>query len=163
MDIEESSGIRSSFLATRDHLHYLRLLLREQLRAAPSDAAFATSGFQARPRSLSQHRPLELRERADHLHHHSAGWRCGVYCLGETAKASLRFLDSFHDRQHIPQGPRQAIQLPDNQNITFAEVVEQSLQLRTVPSASGSLLPEDALAPRRLQGGGLRRCVLFVG
>jgi hypothetical protein len=63
MDIEESSGIRSSFLAMRDHVHYLRLLLREQLRTAPSDAAFAASGFQARPCSLSQHRPLELRER----------------------------------------------------------------------------------------------------
>jgi hypothetical protein len=162
MDIEQSSGIRGSFLAMRHHLHYLRLLLREQLRTPPSDAAFAASGFQARPRSLSQHRPLELCERADHLHHHSAGRRCGVYRLGETAKASLRFLNSFHDRQHIPQGPRQAIELPDNQNISFAEVVEQSLQLRTVPSASGRLLPEDALAPRRLQGGGLRRGVLFV-
>jgi hypothetical protein len=46
---------------------------------------------------------------------------------------------------------------------SFTEMIEQSLQLGTVPTASGSLLAEDSFASSRLQSGGLCCRVLFVG
>jgi hypothetical protein len=42
-------------------------------------------------------------------------------------------------------------------------MIEQSLQLGTIPSAPGGLLAEDSLASSRLQRGGLCCRVLFVG
>jgi hypothetical protein len=53
MNIEQSSGIRGRFLAMRHHLHYLRLLLWEQLRTAPSNAAFVASGLLRRTPQLT--------------------------------------------------------------------------------------------------------------
>lgn len=104
MNIEESSRIRRGLLALNDHLHHLGLLLWQQLRSPAADASFVASGFKSRPRSLPQHGPLELCERSDHLHHHLAGRCRGVDSLCEAAEARLRFLNSLHERQHIPQG-----------------------------------------------------------
>jgi hypothetical protein len=42
----------------------------------------------------------------------------------------------------IPQGAGQAVQLPDDQDISLAKMVQQTVQLRTVPAASGRLFPE---------------------
>jgi hypothetical protein len=66
---------------------------------------------------LSQHGPLKLRKRTDHLHHHAAGWRCGIDCLCKAAEAGLCILNPLHDGKHIPQRPRQPAQLPDDQDI----------------------------------------------
>jgi hypothetical protein len=54
-------------------------------------------------------------------------------------------------RQNIPQGAGQTVQLPDDQDIPFTEMIEQSLQFRAVPATPSGLLPKDALTPRRLE------------
>ena len=74
------------------------------------------------------------------------GYR-GVEGFRKAAEACLRFLYPLHDRQHISEGPRKSVQLPDDQDLSFTKMVKQSLQLRTIPAPSDGLLPEDALAP----------------
>ena len=117
-------------------------------------------------RYVPLHGSLEFCERANHLHHHSACWRCRVDRLCETAKTCLRFLNPLHNCEHIPQGSRKPVQLPDDQHVSqhvsFREMIEQSLQLGTIPTAPGSLLAEDSFAASCLQSGSLRCRVLFV-
>jgi hypothetical protein len=127
MDIEESSCIRRCLVALFDHLEHFSLLLRQQLWTAASDSALATRGLQSHPSSFSKHSSLELRERPNHLHHHSACWRRGVDRLCKVAEARLRLLNPLHDRQHISQGSRKPVQLPDDEHVSFTEMIEQAL------------------------------------
>ena len=39
--------------------------------------------------------------------------------------------------QQVLQRTRQPVELPDHHHVTWAEVIEQAVQLRTVPSAAG--------------------------
>jgi hypothetical protein len=58
----------------------------------------------------------------------------------------------IHDVQHVFQGARQTIQLQDDNGVALAQMVEQSMQLRPIPSPAGRGLLEQASAT-----GGLKR------
>ena len=53
------------------------------------------------------------------------------------------------DREHVAQGAQQPVELPDNDYITGAELMEEPQKLGPVPTSAGNLLAEDALATRR--------------
>ena len=57
---------------------------------------------------------------------------------------------------------RQPIQLPDNDHITGAKLIEEPEELGPVPTSPGSLVAKDACAPSRLQRGHLSSGVLIV-
>ena len=105
----------------------------------------------------------ELREGPHHLHHHPAGRSGRVDRLGQTPESRANFPELLHDREHVAQRAREPIQLPDNDNVTGAKLIEEPEELGPLPTSSGSLLAEDALAPRRLQRRHLSRRVLIVG
>ena len=44
--------------------------------------------------------------------------------------------------QHILQRARQAVELPDHDGIALRQVIEQTMQFRTVPTATGGSLFE---------------------
>ena len=67
--------------------------------------------------------------------------------LGESRSG---FPELLHDREQVAQRARQTIQLPDNDHITSAELMEEPEELGSVPTSAGSLLAVDALAARRL-------------
>jgi len=50
--------------------------------------------------------------------------RPGVDGLCQAAEPGLRFLNPFQVRQDVPQETRQAVQFPDDQNISFTKMVE---------------------------------------
>ena len=83
--------------------------------------------------------------------------------LGETAEAGLRFAKLLHDGEHVAQGTGEPIEFPDDQDVTVAQLVEQLLQLGSIPPAAGGILAEDAFAAGSVKRGGLDSGVLFGG
>jgi hypothetical protein len=61
--------------------------------------------------------------------------------------------------EHVFQRPRQAVELPDNDNITLAQQVEHAVQLGPVPAPAGGGFLEDAAAA----GGPKGYCLQQVG
>jgi hypothetical protein len=64
--------------------------------------------------SLPNRRALELRERADHLHHQAD---CGVDVLRDRSKTGP---PELHDVQHVIQRAGKAVELPDDDRVSFA-------------------------------------------
>ena len=54
--------------------------------------------------------------------------------------------DPLHDVQHVLQRAGQAVELPDDDGVAFAQVVEHAVQLRPVPTAARGRLLEHAPA-----------------
>jgi hypothetical protein len=70
--------------------------------------------------------------------------------------------DPLHDVQHVLEAAAQAIELPDDDGVAVAELVEHAVQLRSVPAPAGRGFLEQLAASRRLQRLGLQRVVLLV-
>ena len=98
-----------------------------------------------------------------HLYHHAACRSGRVDRLGQAAESRSGFPELFHDREHIAQGARELVQLPDHDHIPGAELLEQPEELWTFPAPPGSLLAEDEFATRRFERRHLSRRVLIVG
>ena len=62
----------------------------------------------------------------------------------------LRLPELLHDREHVAQRAREPIQLPDNDHITGAKLIEEPEELGPVPTSAGSLLTKDALRSQPL-------------
>ena len=163
MDIEETCSGGGGLLAFRNHLTNLRLLLRRELGAASPDAALLTGGIESGLSAFPEHGALELREGPHHLHHHPTCRSRRVDRLGQATESRSGFSKLLHDRKHVAQGAREPIQLPDNDHITGAKLIEEPEELGPVPTSAGSLLAVDALAARRFERGDLSRRVLIVG
>ena len=121
-----------------------------------------TGGIDSGLSAFPQHGALELREGPHHLHHHPAGRSGRVDGLGQATKSRAGFPELLHDREHVAQRAREPIQLPDNDHITGAELMEEPEELGPVPTSAGNLLTVDALAPRRFERRHLSRGVLIV-
>ena len=93
----------------------------------------------------------ELRERPDHLHHHSTRWCSRVDRFRQATKSRPCFPDPIHNREYVAKGPRQPIEFPHHEHVTLAKLVEQPVKLGTIPTSTRRLLPKDALAPGSLQ------------
>ena len=98
----------------------------------------------------------------DHLHHHATRWRRGVDRLGDRAEAGADLVDSLHDMEHVFQRPRQTVELPDDDNIAFAQLVEHAVQLGPVPAPAGGGFLEYAAAAAGAEGLGLHGIALLV-
>jgi hypothetical protein len=84
--------------------------------------------------------------------------------LGRRAEIGTRLADLLHDVQQVLQRPRQPVDLPDHHHVARPEMVEQAMQLRSVPTPARCLLLEQASAPGRREGGTLLRQILtFAG
>ena len=162
MDIEEAGSGGGCLLSFRNHFSNLGLLLRGELGATSADAALLTGGIDSGLSAFPQHGALELREGPYHLHHHPACRSRRVDRLGQTPESRANFPEPLHDREHVAQRAREPIQLPDNDHITAAKLIEEPEELGPVSTSSGSLLAKDALAASRLKCRHLSRRVLIV-
>ena len=125
--------------------------MKRRAAAASPDAALLTGGIDSGLSAFPQHGALELREGPHHLHHHPAGRSGRVDRLGQVTESRSGFPELLHDREHVAQRAREPIQLPDNDHITAAKLIEEPEELGPLPTSSGSLLAEDAFAPRRFE------------
>ena len=102
--------------------------------------------------------------------HSSIGQKLHVKALRGPRAAVLRglglsrsgFPELLHDREHVAQRAREPIQLPDNDDITGAKLIEEPEELGPLPTSTGSLLAKDAFAPSRFERGHLSSGVLIV-
>jgi hypothetical protein len=105
---------------------------RIQLPAPSADTPFGPGCGETRRCSFTDHRSFELGEGPDDLHHHSPGRSGGV--------------DVLSDVQHVLQRTRQPVELPDDDSIALAEMVEQTVQLGPIPTPARCGLLEQASA-----------------
>src|SRR5438270_1591827 len=138
-----------------------RLAASSFLRRPPTRPSARAAAMPAEVRSRIMG-ALELRERADHLHHHTAGRGSGVDVLCDRLKAGARLSDSLHDVQHVLQRAGQAVELPDYDRVSLAEVAEHPVQFGPVPTAARRRLLEQAPTAGGSERPGLQHVVLLV-
>ena len=112
---------------------------------------------------FANHGPFELSEGSDHLHHHPARRCSGVDGLGEAAEACPGDLDLLHQVQEVFEAAAEPIQLPDDDHVSLAELVEHLMQLGTIPAATGGVFGEHARDPGVFERAELRGGVLVLG
>jgi hypothetical protein len=87
----------------------------------------------------------------DHLHHHVACRSGGVNRLGQTLESRFRLAQPLYENQYVAERARKPVQLPDDEHITLAELIEQTMKFRPVPPSPGGLLTVDLFAAGRFQ------------
>ena len=162
MDLEQAGSGGGGLISFRNHLSNLGLLLRGELGAASSHSNLLTGGIDSGLSAFPQHGALELREGPHHLHHHPACRSGRVDGLGQATESRSGFPELLHDREHVAQRAREPIQLPDNDDVTAAKLMEEPEELGPLPTSSGSLLAKDALAASRFERRHLSSGVLIV-
>src|SRR3954447_12047033 len=68
----------------------------------------------------------------------------------------------LHDVQHVLQRAGQAVKLPDDDGVSFAQVVQHAVQLGPIPAATRGHLLEHAPAASGSECLGLQEVVLLV-
>jgi hypothetical protein len=64
--------------------------------------------------------------------------------LGQRTEAGTGLADLIHDVEQVLQRAGQPVELPDHHHVTRTEVVQQTLELGSVPTTAGGLLLEQA-------------------
>ena len=64
-------------------------------------------------------------------------WRGGVHLLGDRAERHAAVLQVGDDRQEVRQLAAEAVEFPDNQNVTVPEIGEASHQARSIILGAG--------------------------
>ena len=163
VDVEESSGVCGRPPSVLQHATISTCCFSASLGClSPMRPSLRAHARLARV-ALPEHGSFEPGEGSDHLHHHPAGGGGSVDGLGQAAKARLRLSQALHDGEHIAQGAGEPVELPYDQHVSGAELIEQPLEFGTVPPSARGLLAEDLLASGGFEGRGLNGGVLFGG
>src|SRR3546814_176860 len=137
-------------------------LLVAELAPSSADPPFGTCLGKAGAGAFADHGPLELGEASHHLHHHPPCRGGGVDRFGQRTKARSRELDPLHDVQHVLQAARQPVELPDDDDISLAQLPDHLQELGSVPSPAASGLLEYTFAAERVERAPLRGVRLVV-
>src|SRR3546814_21188031 len=107
------------------------LMIRRPPRSTRTDTLFPyTTLF----RSHAQASRFLQQSPSHHLHHHPPCRGGGVDRFGQRTKARSRELDPLHDVQHVLRAARQPVELPDDDDISPAQLPDH---LQEIGSASG--------------------------
>ncbi len=121
------------------------------LGASKADTALLRVGTTG-TRAFSNEVTFELGDAGEDGHNHLAGMRGGVGPrFGEGLKAGTGLADGLDDLEQVTSGTRQPIELPDSDDISLAELIEHSIQLRSVAIGTRDLFPEDFAASGLLE------------
>src|SRR3546814_19125667 len=85
-----------------------------------------------------------------------------LFRSGQRTKARSRELDPLHDVQHVLQAARQPVELPDDDDISLAQLPDHLQELGSVPSPAASGLLESTFAAERVERAPLRGVRLVV-
>ena len=96
--------------------------------------------------ALAQEIALEFRQCGKQMERQFATRRRGVDVLGEGLQFDATLMEQGHGVDKLAERTRQAVQLPDNNHVALARVIEQPQQLRPVDLGPGRLLLIDAAA-----------------
>jgi hypothetical protein len=140
------------------HLNDGSLLLRAQLGPAAPDPPVRPGRHEPGLRALADHRPLELRKAAHHLHQHAARGRGRVNGFGQAAETGVRLGDALHQMEEIFERARQPIQCPHDHDVPRPLLIEPPVELRTI-----LVPPRGALGKQPFDSSGMQGSLLHVG
>src|SRR3546814_8227505 len=114
---------------------FVFLMIRRPPRPPRTDTLFPDTTLcrsclgKAGAGAIADHGPLELGEASHHSHHHPPCRGGGVDRFGQRTKARSRELDPLHDVQHVLQAARQPVELPDDDDISLAQLPDHLQEL----------------------------------
>lgn len=111
----------------------------------PTPSAFCGS-FKTGAGVFNNQLALELVKCSCHMEKQPSLWGAGVDVLGQNFEGDTAFCDVGGCLDHLRERPRQSRELPDSQRVSFAQIIEGSLELRTVAMGTGSFFDKDPLA-----------------
>ena len=91
-----------------------------------------------------------------------AGPDVSIDSVSERNLAPMASMRSRMDEQ-VLERPRQPVELPDDEGVAGAHLIEQPMQFGTIPSSAGRRFLEDFLAAGFFEHADLRRGVLIFG
>jgi hypothetical protein len=140
-----------------------RDLLHGQFDGPPEAHTTLHGRVPAAAGSLMDKSALELSRACEHGEHHATRGRGRIGPrFPERPQAGAGVAQQFGDLQQVTFRAGQAIEAGDNQHVLFADVIEQTRELRPVARGTGHFLLEDPPIPRFLQRGALEGEVLVV-
>ena len=83
--------------------------------------------------------------------------------FGERAELAAGGVDAFEDDEQVFERARQPIELPYNEGVAGAKLIEQLMQFGSVPPSTRSGLLEYPLAPGFFERADLRGGFLILG
>jgi len=120
-------------------------------------------GRQAGAGALADELALELRERAEDVEDELPAGARGVDRLGEEAESDLSLLEELNEVDEVAEAAAQPIELPDDDGVPRAEVVEHLRELGTIGPRTARVVDEQAGAADSAQGVDLEVGVLIDG
>lgn len=163
MDAEGSGDVPDRFSLLQQPSGELELLVVHLLWPSKADAALARVGA-ASTGALTDEVAFELSDAGEDGHDHLAGVRGGVGPgFGDGLKPGAGLADCFDDLEQVAGGASQPVELPYSDDISVAELIEHSVQLRPVAVGSGDLFPKDFPASGLLEGIELKSQPLILG
>jgi len=109
--------------------------------ATTANTSFLPRRLKSGLRTFPQHSPFKFRKSAKHLKHHAPRWRSCVDRFRKTAETRLFLCELFYNREDISKRARQPIQFPDHEHIPLTELIQNLVQLGTIPSAARMGIP----------------------
>lgn len=106
---------------------------------------------------------LELCDRSEDVEDQATGRGCRVDIFSEGPEARAARFNDFNNVEKVAQGPRQAIILGDNDDITITQLIKKAIELGAFAQRSTDFVGEDPQCPRPVQGVELGIKVLVVG
>lgn len=137
-------------------------MLSGNFRLSPGDASLGARFMQAGARTLADHLALEFGEGAEHLHQHAAGGP-EVDRLGQRSEFCAGDADPLEDREKVFERAGQTVELPDDERVAGAALVEHLVQLGTLPSSAGRGFLEQLRTSGILERANLGRGFLGFG
>ena len=163
MNFEQAGDFGGRLASGRHGLDDFLLLLGGDFRLSPGNASLGACFEQAGARALADHLALEFSEGAEHLHQHATGGAGCIDRLRQRSEFRAGGADPFEDGQKVFERAGQAVELPDDERVAGAELVEHLVQFGTLPPSAGRRFLEQPGASSVLERANLGRGFLGVG
>jgi hypothetical protein len=144
MNAESAGDLPDGFSFLEEPFRELCLVFIHLLGATEANAALVcvgTSGAGALPDEIS----LELGDAGEDGHDHLAGVGGGVRPgFGDGLEAGSGIADRFNDFEQVTGRAGEPVKFPDNDDISFTQLVEHPSEFRSVAVSPGDLFSKDA-------------------
>jgi hypothetical protein len=161
MNFEQARDLSGRLASGRYGFDDLLLLLRCDFWLSPRDAPLGARFMKSGACTLADHLALEFGEGAEHLHQHSTGGAGSIDRFRKRPEFRAGGADAFENGQEVFERAGQAVELPDDERVARAELVEHLVQLGTLPSSAGRGFFEQPGASGVLERANLGRGILY--
>jgi len=130
---------------------------------ATAAAVAGASGFEPGQRAFADQLALELGERSEDVKREPPRRSRRVDALSQASEADSALLEPRDRFDQVPQRAAETIELPDDERVALAEMVEAVVELRADVQRPGGGVFEVSLAPGPVKRIELQREILLAG